>query len=141
MTDTKPKRIRLSPEARQEHLLDCSAEMIATDGIAGFTMEGLAKRANVSAPLVYNYFPNRIELLQTLLKREMNPDVVAIAAGDAPNDGELLEMADYALLMRNSRGTPLRLQRSGPTWLSDSAGPAAWAKGISEILTSMGWDI
>ena len=70
MTDIKPKRIRLSPEARQEHLLDCSAEMIATDGIAGFTMEGLAKRANVSAPLVYNYFPNRIELLQTLLKRE-----------------------------------------------------------------------
>ena len=69
MTDTKPKRIRLSPEARQEHLLDCSAEIIATDGIAGFTMEGLAKRANVSAPLVYNYFPNRIELLQTLLKR------------------------------------------------------------------------
>ena len=70
MTDTKTKRIRLSPEARQEHLLDCSAEMIASDGIAGFTMEGLAKRASVSAPLVYNYFPNRIELLQILLKRE-----------------------------------------------------------------------
>ena len=72
MSDTKPKRIRLSPEARQQHLLDCSAEMIATDGLAGFTMEGLAKRASVSAPLVYNYFPNRIELLQTLLKRELS---------------------------------------------------------------------
>ncbi len=70
MSDPKPKRSRLSPAARQDHLLDCSAEMIAVDGIAGFTMEGLAKRANVSAPLVYNYFPNRIELLQTLLKRE-----------------------------------------------------------------------
>lgn len=72
MSDTKPKRIRLSPEARQQHLLDCSAEMIAADGLAGFTMEGLAKRASVSAPLVYNYFPNRIELLQTLLKRELS---------------------------------------------------------------------
>ena len=72
MSDTKPKRIRLSPEARQQHLLDCSAEMIASDGLAGFTMEGLAKRASVSAPLVYNYFPNRIELLQTLLKRELS---------------------------------------------------------------------
>ena len=72
MTDAKPKRIRLSPEARQEHLLDCSAEMIAADGLASFTMEGLAKRACVSAPLVYNYFPNRIELLQTLLKRELS---------------------------------------------------------------------
>ena len=72
MSDTKPKRIRLSPEARQQHLLDCSTEMIAADGLAGFTMEGLAKRASVSAPLVYNYFPNRIELLQTLLKRELS---------------------------------------------------------------------
>ncbi|MGB1352028.1 MAG: HAD-IIB family hydrolase [Luminiphilus sp.] len=78
---------------------------------------------------------------QALLKRELTPDVASIAAGDAPNDRELLEMADYALLMRNARGKPLELQRSGPTWLSDSAGPIAWAKGISDILTSMGWDI
>ena len=78
---------------------------------------------------------------QALLKRELSPDVTTIAAGDAPNDRELLEMADYALLMRNERGKPLQLQRSGPTWLSDSAGPSAWAKGISDILTSMGWDI
>jgi AcrR family transcriptional regulator len=70
MSNIKPKRTRLSPEARQDHLLDCSSEMITADGLAGFTMEGLAKRANVSAPLVYNYFPNRIELLRTLLKRE-----------------------------------------------------------------------
>ena len=78
---------------------------------------------------------------QALLKREVTPDVATIAAGDAPNDRELLEMADYALLMRNARGKPLKLQRSGPTWLSDSAGPIAWVKGISDILTSMGWDI
>ena len=78
---------------------------------------------------------------QALLKRELTPDVITIAAGDAPNDRELLEMADYALLMRNARGTPLQLQRSGPTWLSDSAGPTAWASGISDILMSMGWEI
>ena len=64
------KRTRLSPEARQEHLLDCSAEIIVMESVAYFTMEGLAKYAGVSAPLIYNYFPNRIVLLQTLLKRE-----------------------------------------------------------------------
>ena len=64
------KRTRLSPEARQEHLLDCSAEIIVMENVAYFTMEGLAKYAGVSAPLIYNYFPNRIVLLQTLLKRE-----------------------------------------------------------------------
>jgi TetR/AcrR family transcriptional regulator, fatty acid biosynthesis regulator len=64
------KRKRLSPEARQEHLLDCSAKIITMESVAYFTMEGLAKYAGVSAPLIYNYFPNRIVLLQTLLKRE-----------------------------------------------------------------------
>ena len=64
------KRTRLSPEARQEHLLDCSAEIIVMESVAYFTMEGLAKYAGVSAPLIYNYFPHRIVLLQTLLKRE-----------------------------------------------------------------------
>lgn len=109
------------------------------------TLTGIGFSVSQGGRFVHLMGPNNkgvaAQWFQTLLKREMNPDVVAIAAGDAPNDGELLEMADYALLMRNSRGTPLRLQRSGPTWLSDSAGPAAWAKGISEILTSMGWDI
>jgi AcrR family transcriptional regulator len=44
--------------------------MILNAGLAAFTMEGLAKTASVSAPLVYNYFQNRQELLQVLLRRE-----------------------------------------------------------------------
>lgn len=66
------KRTRLSPSARREHLLDCSSEIIAMESVSAFTMEGLAKYAGVSAALIYNYFPNRIVLLQTLLKREYN---------------------------------------------------------------------
>ena len=66
------KRTRLSPSARREHLLDCSGEIIAMESVSAFTMEGLAKYAGVSAALIYNYFPNRIVLLQTLLKREYN---------------------------------------------------------------------
>ena len=64
------KRTRLGPSARREHLLDCSGEIIAMDSVSAFTMEGLAKYAGVSAPLIYNYFPNRIVLLQSLLQRE-----------------------------------------------------------------------
>ena len=55
MTDTATKRTRLTPQARREHLLDCSAAMIAEAGITAFTIEGLARQANVSVPLVYNY--------------------------------------------------------------------------------------
>ena len=70
MTDTATKRTRLTPQARREHLLDCSAAMISEAGITAFTIEGLARQANVSVPLVYNYFTSRTELLQDLLIRD-----------------------------------------------------------------------
>ena len=62
-------RTRLSPDARRQQLLDTTQAMLISKGLQAFTMEGLAKAAGVSAPLVYNYFANRIELLQALLKR------------------------------------------------------------------------
>jgi mannosyl-3-phosphoglycerate phosphatase family protein len=78
---------------------------------------------------------------QNLLKREWTPDLISIAAGDAPNDREMLEGADFALVMRNDRGTPLVLERSGSTYVSDGSGPNAWAAGIREIFKSNGWRI
>ena len=64
------KRTRMSPIARAEQLLDVAAGMIESNGLGPFTMDGLARQAQVSAPLVYNYFPSRLELLRALLKRE-----------------------------------------------------------------------
>jgi len=63
-------RTRLSPTARRNQLLDTTLTMVIAGGVQAFTMEGLAKTAGVSAPLVYNYFSSRPELLQTLLLRE-----------------------------------------------------------------------
>ena len=116
MSDTKTKRIRLCPEARQQHLLDCSAEMIAADGLAGFTMEGLAKRASVSAPLVYNYFPNRIELLQTLLKRELSRfnRRTAKEAEQAKSFEEIVRMAVRSNFAHYAPGTVLPILITQP---------------------------
>lgn len=44
--------------------------MICRNGLATFTIEGLATEASVSVPLVYNYFSSRLALLQDLLRRE-----------------------------------------------------------------------
>ncbi len=70
MTAARRPRTRLSPEARRTQLLDTAKVMVIADGLAAFTMEGLARQANVSAPLIYKYFTGRSELLQALLKRE-----------------------------------------------------------------------
>lgn len=69
MNASRP-RIRLSPEARRAQLLDTAKLMVVANGLQAFTMEGLAKEAGVSAPLVYNYFDGREQLLQELLIRE-----------------------------------------------------------------------
>jgi len=63
-------RTRLTPAARRDQLLDVAKQAIAAYGLQAFTMEGLAKAAEVSAPLVYKYFASRQELLQELLTRE-----------------------------------------------------------------------
>lgn len=73
-------RTRLSPSARRDQLLDHARTMIVNNGLQRFTMEGLAAIAGVSAPLVYNYFKSRSELLQTLLKREYGVFVEAVTS-------------------------------------------------------------
>jgi AcrR family transcriptional regulator len=69
MNASRP-RTRLSPDARRAQLLDTAKDMVIADGLQAFTMEGLAREAGVSAPLVYNYFDGRPQLLQALLARE-----------------------------------------------------------------------
>ena len=64
------KRTRLSPEERRIQLLDSAKTLILAKGLSSFTMEGLAREAGVSNPLVYKYFDTRLSLLQALLKKE-----------------------------------------------------------------------
>jgi len=63
-------RTRLSPEARTRQLLATAKQMIAEDGLQNFTMEALARTAEVTSPLVYNYFSSRQDLLRALLREE-----------------------------------------------------------------------
>jgi AcrR family transcriptional regulator len=64
------KRTRLSPDDRRMQLLDCARTTILDRGLSSFTVEGLARDAGVSIPLVYRYFETRLGVLQELLKRE-----------------------------------------------------------------------
>jgi TetR/AcrR family transcriptional regulator, fatty acid biosynthesis regulator len=66
----KTKRSRLDPEARKDLILDAAAQVVTTEGLAAVSMERLGREAGVSKGLVYNYFPNRTALLQSLLLRE-----------------------------------------------------------------------
>lgn len=67
---TKPRR-RLPPELRRELILDETARLVISGGVSAVSMERLGRDAGISKALVYNYFPNRTDLLSELLKREV----------------------------------------------------------------------
>ncbi len=73
---TPPKELkrryapRLPPEERREQLLDAALEMIADRGYESVSMEGIARAAGVTKPVVYDLFGSLADLLEALLERE-----------------------------------------------------------------------
>ena len=54
---------------------------------------------------------------------------VTLALGDAPNDVEMIEAADYGVIVANPHGSPippLEGERSGRIVRTDAPGPAGW---------------
>ena len=109
-------RTRLTPAARQDQLLDTARAIIIEQGLQAFTMEGLAKTAGVSAPLVYNYFSNRKALLQVLLRREYRRYVEDIvrASGAAKHFEDLVRVAVTSNFDHQAPGNLLPLLLSQP---------------------------
>ncbi|MCX2949146.1 TetR/AcrR family transcriptional regulator [Lentzea sp. NEAU-D7] len=70
MSTTRRKYARrLPPEQRREQLLDAALSLIPA-GFDTVTMESVAKRAEVTKPVLYDLFANRGELIGALLERE-----------------------------------------------------------------------
>jgi AcrR family transcriptional regulator len=70
--EQKPRRYapRLPPEERREQLLDATLGLIAEKGYESVSMEGIARRAGVTKPVVYDLFGSLADLLEALLERE-----------------------------------------------------------------------
>jgi len=64
-------RKRFRPEVRRAMILDEAAQLIVQEGIAGLTLERIAREAGVSKSLIYNYFDGVTELLKELYDREL----------------------------------------------------------------------
>lgn len=60
----------MNPQERKDHILDQTAALIAREGVSAVSMERVGRESGVSKALVYAYFTNRTELLQTLLLRD-----------------------------------------------------------------------
>ena len=89
------RRQRLAPEARADQILDVAAKLILAEGLTEVSMERLGRDAGISKALIYNYFPNRNELLRALLERE-------IAALRGRQVAEVKAASDFGELVRRT---------------------------------------
>ena len=60
----------LGPERRRPQVLDTALAIAVEHGIAAVTMAAVAERMNVTRPVVYACFPDRVELIEALIERE-----------------------------------------------------------------------
>jgi AcrR family transcriptional regulator len=60
---------RMAPALRRQHLLDVALEIALERGFHAVTVEGVARAAGVTRPVVYGLFADRAELLAALLTR------------------------------------------------------------------------
>jgi AcrR family transcriptional regulator len=61
---------RLSASARREQLLDVTKRLVADEGFHAVSIDGVARRARISRPIVYEHFGDLRGLLDALVERE-----------------------------------------------------------------------
>lgn len=75
-------------------------------------------------------------LSQTYIKM-MGKSFSSIAIGDSHNDCQMLETADYALIIRSPVHNPPTLKRIKNTITSEENGPLGWTQGVQRILDDL----
>jgi AcrR family transcriptional regulator len=118
---TAAPRKRLSAEARKEVIEQAGTEVFAERGYRGASIDEIARRAGVSAPIVYDHFRSKRDLHRRLLERHF-ADLRAVwrqnLAGDDPPERRIarsfyawfayVESHPYAwrMLFRETSGDP-----------------------------------
>lgn len=67
-TKAQPRR-RLSAEARREMIEGAALEVFAERGYHGASIDQIARRAGVTAPVIYDHFASKLDLHKRLLER------------------------------------------------------------------------
>lgn len=66
------KRARLTRGERRERIERAAVEVFAQHGYRGASIDEIAQRAGVSAPVVYDHFESKLDLYRRLLERTRN---------------------------------------------------------------------
>ena len=107
-----PRALRREPEQMRakrslDAILGAAAELVGEQGTDGFSMAELARRAGVSKPALYRYFPNKRAILVRLARASFEDNARLLAEAMTPRPG-----ASEAEIYREAISAYCALQRS-----------------------------
>ncbi len=70
MSASVTKPTRLTGPQRREQILDVTKAMVGERGFHGISIDAIARRAEITRPVVYGHFDNMAGLLKALVERE-----------------------------------------------------------------------
>ena len=116
---TAAKRIRLSPEARREQLLELGVQMLTTRTLDELSVEALAEQAGISRGLLFHYFRNKQDFHRAVVQRAADDLIETTAPGSRPGPDPPADPVAGALRRLRDRQLPR------PTSRWSAARPAA----------------
>jgi AcrR family transcriptional regulator len=99
---SRSRAAHLGPERRRPQVLDAALTIAVEHGVREVTIGAVAERLNVTRPVVYSCFADRVELLHALLDRENDillADATAALRHGHPEGGEAVFVAGFQALL------------------------------------------
>jgi AcrR family transcriptional regulator len=99
----KPRRRQARGERRIAQLLDAAAQVFAAEGYVAATMNAVAAAASVSPGTLYQFFPNKESMAESLAEHYLDAltaaqdAAVTLEIGSVPLDDVINQMVDPAI--------------------------------------------
>ena len=115
--ESRSRAAHLGPERRRPLVLDAALAIAIERGVREVTIGAVAERLNVTRPVVYSCFNDRVELLHALLDREsatLLADATEALRQGHPEGDEAVFVAGFQALLAavDRRPDPWRLMMS-----------------------------
>jgi len=100
--ESRSRAAHLGPERRRPQVLDAALAIAIERGVPAVTIGAVAERLDVTRPVVYSCFADRVELLHALLDREnaiLLKQATAALPDDRPEGDEAVFVAGFQALL------------------------------------------
>jgi len=107
MAYRKTPLVKANAKAKREAIIQATIGAIAREGLHGLTTDQIAEKAEVSAGLLYRYFPDRNEMIAIAMAQILAEHTAAIRASESFADGPIDLVAAIIVLYDFFKEPPL----------------------------------